>query len=76
MQRDYWYSVANSLKKLESPEEVGKIAAQRTLRRIGARKVKTQKVPIVFENTVAGVADRAHFRSREWRLGLSRRVVS
>jgi PmbA protein len=54
MQRDYWYSVANSLKKLESPEEVGKIAAKRTLRRIGARKVKTQKVPIVFERTVAG----------------------
>jgi PmbA protein len=54
MQRDYWYSVANTLKKLESPEEVGKIAAQRTLRRIGARKVKTQKVPIVFERTVAG----------------------
>jgi PmbA protein len=54
MQRDYWYSVANSLKKLELPEEVGKIAARRTLRRIGARKVKTQKVPIVFENTVAG----------------------
>ncbi len=54
MQRDYWYSVANSLKKLESPEEVGQIAAKRTLRRLGARKVKTAKVPIVFERTVAG----------------------
>ncbi len=54
MQRDYWYSVAMTLKKLESPEEVGKIAAQRTLRRIWARKVKTAKVPIVFEHTVAG----------------------
>jgi PmbA protein len=54
MQRDYWYSVAMTLKKLESPEEVGKIAAQRTLRRIGARKVKTARVPIVFEYTVAG----------------------
>jgi len=54
MQRDYWYSVANSLKKLESAEEVGEIAARRTLRRLGARKVKTSKVPIVFENTVAG----------------------
>ena len=54
MQRDYWYSVANSLKKLESPEEVGQIAAKRTLRRLGARKVKTAKVPIVFEHTVAG----------------------
>ena len=53
MQRDYWYSVAHSLKRLESPEEVGAVAARRTLRRLGARKVKTQKVPIVFENTVA-----------------------
>src|SRR5208337_4050669 len=35
-------------------EEIGKIAAQRTLRRLGARKVKTARVPIVFEHTVAG----------------------
>jgi PmbA protein len=49
MQRDYWYSVSRTLSKLESPEEVGRIAAERTLRRIGARKVKTQKVPIVFD---------------------------
>jgi PmbA protein len=54
MQRDYWYSVANTLRKLDSPEEVGTIAARRTLRRLGARKVKTAKVPIVFEHTVAG----------------------
>ena len=45
MQRDYWYSVARTLAKLESPEEVGRIAAERTLRRLGARKIKTQKVP-------------------------------
>lgn len=54
MQRDYWYSVAMTLKKLESPEHVGKVAAERTLRRIGARKVKTARVPIVFEKTIAG----------------------
>jgi len=53
MQRDYWFSVARTLSKLESPEYVGKVAAQRTLRRLNARKVKTQKVPIVFEPTVA-----------------------
>jgi len=53
MQRDYWYSVSHSLKKLASPEEIGAIAAKRTLRRLGARKVKTAKVPIVFENTVS-----------------------
>src|SRR5437763_10491980 len=48
MQRDYWYSAARSLAKLESPEAVGRIAAQRTLRRLGARKVPTARVPIVF----------------------------
>ena len=54
MQRDYWYSVARTLKKLDSPEEVGRIAAERTLRRLGARRVKTQKVPIVFDRQTAG----------------------
>src|SRR2546428_12312838 len=32
MQRDYWYSVARNLDRLESPEHVGKVAAQRALR--------------------------------------------
>ena len=53
MQRDYWFSVARNLERLESPEHVGKIAAQRTLRRLGARKVKTQEVPIIFDPLVA-----------------------
>lgn len=53
MQRDYWYSVARSLKQLESPEHVGKVAAARALRRLGARKVKTQQVPIIFDPLVA-----------------------
>ena len=53
MQRDYWFSVARSLSKLESPEQVGKIAAQRTLRRLGGRKVKTAQVPIIFDPLVA-----------------------
>src|SRR5213082_4030017 len=43
MQRDYWVSVARSLDRLESPEHVGKVAAQLTVRRLGARKVKTQQ---------------------------------
>ena len=53
MQRDYWYSVARTLKKLESPEEIGRIAAQRTLRRLGARKMPTARVPIVFDSQVS-----------------------
>ncbi|HEY7353311.1 MAG TPA: TldD/PmbA family protein [Terriglobales bacterium] len=53
MQRDYWFSVSRNLAKLESAEEVGKIAAQRALRRLGARKAKTQQVPIIFDPLVA-----------------------
>jgi PmbA protein len=53
MQRDYWFSVARSLRRLEPPEQVGRIAAQRTLRRLGARKVKTAQVPIVLDPPVA-----------------------
>src|SRR5207245_4124589 len=53
MQRDYWFSVARSLSHLESPEKVGTIAAQRTLRRLGARKAKTAQVPVVFDPMVS-----------------------
>lgn len=53
MQRDYWYSASRTLQKLESPEAVGRKAAERTLRRLGARKVPTQKVPVVFDPLVA-----------------------
>ena len=48
MQRDGWWSGARRLKLLESPEAVGAEAARRTLRRLGARRVPTQRVPIVF----------------------------
>ena len=53
MQRDYWYSVARSLAKLDPAEQVGKEAARRTLRRLGARKVKTAHVPVVLDPLVA-----------------------
>ncbi len=53
MQRDYWYTVAHDPARLDSPEEVGRIAAQRTLRRLGARKAPTARVPVVFDSLVA-----------------------
>ncbi len=53
MQRDGWWSSARSFAHLESPEAVGKEAARRTLRRLGARRVPTQRVPIVFAAEVA-----------------------
>ncbi len=53
MQRDYWYSSARTLAKLESPESIGAEAARRTLRRLDGRRVPTQSVPIVFAPEIA-----------------------
>jgi len=54
MERDYWHTSARSAGGLESPESVGRIAAERALRRLNARKVSTQKVPVIFEPRTAG----------------------
>jgi len=54
MQRDYWYSSNRKFAKLESSQSVGERAAQRVLRRLGARKVKTCQAPIVFDPEMAG----------------------
>jgi PmbA protein len=53
MQRDYWYSVSRRAAGLESAESVGKKAAERTLQKLGARKVSTCRVPIVFDPEVS-----------------------
>jgi PmbA protein len=53
MERDYWYSHARCYAKLENPVAIGRKAAQRALRRLGSRKVQTQKVPVVFDQLTA-----------------------
>jgi PmbA protein len=53
MQRDYWYTYARALNKLDTPESVGAEAARRTLRKLDARRVKTQQVPLVFAPEIA-----------------------
>src|SRR6202044_1661994 len=45
MQRNYWFSNSRTTRRLENPEEIGKIAAQRALTRLGARPVKAEKAP-------------------------------
>ncbi len=54
MQRDSWYDVRRKFAKLDSPEMVGLEAARRTVRKLGARKVATQRVPVVFDSETAG----------------------
>lgn len=53
MQRDYWYTLGRSAAALESAELVGKKAAERALARLGSRKVKTGRVPVLFAPEVA-----------------------
>lgn len=53
MERDYWYSMSRGFAGLDQPEEVGRIAARRALRRLGAVKVETRKVPVIFEPRTA-----------------------
>jgi PmbA protein len=53
MQRDGWWSSARCFAHLDSPESVGREAARRTVRRLGARRVPTQQAPVVFAPEVA-----------------------
>ena len=53
MQRDYWYAVGRGAAALRDPEGIGKEAAARALRRLGARKVSTCQVPVVFDAETA-----------------------
>lgn len=54
MQRDAWYDVRRKFHKLDAPEAIGIEAAKRTVRRLGARKVVTKRVPVVFDQETAG----------------------
>lgn len=53
MQRDSWYTLARQRQRLDPPEEVGRVAARRALRRLGARRVKTCEVPVIFDPETA-----------------------
>lgn len=59
MQRDYWYTVNRRFRRLEDAAAVGRRAAERALRRLGARQVPTQQVPVVFDPEMAAGLVRA-----------------
>jgi PmbA protein len=49
MQRDFWYTAARAPSDLLSPDEVGRIAGERTVRRLGGRQLGTMECPVLFE---------------------------
>jgi PmbA protein len=54
MQRDYWYTTQRDPARLEDIEQVGRIAGERTVRRLGGRRIATMEAPVIFEANVAG----------------------
>jgi PmbA protein len=53
MQRDDWYASARDPSELDAPEAIGKIAGERTIRRLGAKKISTVQVPVLYEAPAA-----------------------
>ena len=48
MQRDYWYGTSRDWRDLDAATSIGERAAQRALRRLGARKLATTRAPVLF----------------------------
>jgi PmbA protein len=59
MQRDYWYTLARDPHELEDTVGIGRIAGERALARLGARRLTTRKAPVAFTPDLA----RGLFRS-------------
>lgn len=54
MERDYEWRTKRFFADLPAAEDIGRLAGERTARRLGARKVASQKAPVIFENRLAG----------------------
>src|SRR5436190_16567098 len=53
MQRDYWYTTHRDPRRLEDAELVGRSAGERTVRRLGGRRLPTTEAPVIFEANIA-----------------------
>jgi len=53
MQRDYWFTTHRDPAQLESADHVGRMAGERTVRRLGGKRIPTCEAPVLFEASVA-----------------------
>ncbi|WP_416189254.1 metalloprotease PmbA [Neisseria sp. CCUG17229] len=53
MQRDYWYDASCRHQDMDSPESIGRTAAERTVRRLDSQILPTGSYPVMFDTTVA-----------------------
>ncbi len=53
MQRDYWYDSNCNPRMLADAESIGRMAGERTARRLDGRQISSCQVPVLFESTLA-----------------------
>lgn len=53
LQTSYWYDAKRFFEDLENPEDVARKASKRAVRLLGAKQVKTQKAPVIFDPSMA-----------------------
>jgi len=53
MQRDYWYSTARAPQDIQPAVDIGRIAGERSVRRLNSRKISTRQAPVLFEAPLA-----------------------
>ncbi|MDR0565338.1 MAG: metalloprotease PmbA, partial [Azoarcus sp.] len=53
MQREYWHDSRRDAADLLLPEDIGRIAGERALARLGAKKIRTRQAPVLFEAPIA-----------------------
>jgi len=53
MQRDHWHDTARDYNDLAAAEAIGRISGERTIRRLGTRRLTTRKAPVIFAADIA-----------------------
>ena len=53
MERDYEYTLKCHLDDIQSPEELGKKAAEQTIRKLSPKKIGSEKIPLIFDKRIA-----------------------
>ena len=53
MERDYEYTLKCHLDDIKSAEELGKVAAENTIRKLSPKKIGSEKIPIIFDKRIA-----------------------
>jgi len=85
MQRDYWYTVARNPDDLDAASEVGRVAAERTVARLGSRPIATGKYPIMLApnlaigligNLMSAISGGAQYRKSSFLLGQAGKKVA